>query len=317
MSDPRYRYIRYLGDNKLNLYQCRRALKFQLIGIPTVDDPDAQKRFVDAYAVNRDYVLRTVYSDAHKFQSDYYDKFMIIFILINTIMDMLSGITQMIIDREVFDSRCIKWLFESFGVPYYSEIPIRYLRSMLKNLNTLLKYKSSTKNMIDICKLFGFSDVRVFGYYLFKERQVDSYNGDFIIEDHNEINYDLSNLWVMDDSGDVTDYNGIRYSQITKYDNYRDLYMKKIYYEDDNGYVRTKHIIDNAANVYVKDPEYDDFIRLKDTQYFKAIKANTSASELKFPLDKTIPLGVPVEPPLCKITAGVSLNPTTSTCLSS
>ena len=291
MSDPRYRYIRYLGDNKLNLYQCRRALKFQLIGIPTVDDPDAQKRFVDAYAVNRDYVLRTVYSDAHKFQSDYYDKFMIIFILINTIMDMLSGITQMIIDREVFDSRCIKWLFESFGVPYYSEIPIRYLRSMLKNLNTLLKYKSSTKNMIDICKLFGFSDVRVFGYYLFKERQVDSYNGDFIIEDHNEINYDLSNLWVMDDSGDVTDYNGIRYSQITKYDNYRDLYMKKIYYEDDNGYVRTKHIIDNAANVYVKDPEYDDFIRLKDTQYFKAIKANTSASELKFikvPIDSLV-----------------------------
>lgn len=196
INSSRYRYLKYLADNKLNIYQCRRAMQFDLIGIPTIDDEDARKRFVDAYFINREYIAKDVYSDAYKFQSDYYNKFIIIFILINTIMDMLSNITTMIIDREVFDYRCIKWLFESFGVPFYSEIPLKYLRAMLKNLNLLLKYKSSTKNMIDICKLFGFSDVRVFNYYLFKERTKDVNTGEYIFDEHNEISYDFDNLWV-------------------------------------------------------------------------------------------------------------------------
>ena len=67
---------------------------------------------------------------------------------------------------------------------------------MLKNLNLLLKYKSSTKNMIDICKLFGFSDVRVFNYYLFKERIKDSNTGEYIFDENNEISYNINNLWV-------------------------------------------------------------------------------------------------------------------------
>ena len=113
MSSERYRYIKYLADEKLDLYTCRRAMNFQLIGIPTIDDEEAKRKFLHWYAINRDYVIRTVYSDAYKFQSDYYNKFIIIFIMVNTIMDMLSGIPELIVNREVFDSRCIKYLFES------------------------------------------------------------------------------------------------------------------------------------------------------------------------------------------------------------
>ena len=298
-SDPRYKYIRYLTDNKLDLYECRRARKFDLIGLPTVNDDDARKRFTDCYYTNRDFVLRTVYSDAHKFQSDYYDKFMIIFTLINTIMDMLSDITIMIIDREVFDSRCIKWLFESFGVPYYSEIPIKYLKAMVKNLNILLKYKSSTRNMIDICKLFGFNDVRVFGYYLFRERLVDPYSGEYVVDEDNDISYDFNDLWVFNPNGDVRDYNGARYSRLTETDDFdqnRYKYVKKILYQDENGNSEFKEIINNDADVYIRDniTEYPctdkngeeyigyEFIPFKDASYFKDIKANTNPAQLKF-----------------------------------
>ena len=283
ISSPRYRYLRYLGDNKLDLYQCRKALKFQLIGIPTIDDTDAKKRFTDCYAINRDYVLRTVYSDAHKFQSDYYDKFIIIFIIVNTIMDMLSNITEMIIDREVFDSRCIKWLFESFGVPYYSEIPIKYLRAMLKNLNTLLKYKSSTKNMIDICNLFGFSDVRVFGYYLFRERSKDPNSGKYIFPENATIDYDINLLWVKDINGETIDCNGIRYTRLLEYKNYNEEdYLTTISYIDTDNTIKTKNVIKNNASVYIKNPIDNEFMSLQDTKYFSAIKADTSAAELKF-----------------------------------
>ena len=102
-----------------------------------------------------------------------------IFILVNTIMDLLSGISDMLINRKVFDARCIKYLFESYGIPYYSEIPIKYQQAMLKNRNMLLKYKSSTRNMVDICSLFGFSDIKVFGYYMLKEHVVDGYYGEY------------------------------------------------------------------------------------------------------------------------------------------
>ena len=291
-SDLRYRYLRYLGDNKLNIYECRRALNFQLIGLPAGDDPDARKRYVDAFTINRDYVIRTVYSDAHKFQSDYYNKFMIIFIIINTIMDMLSEITTMIIDREVFDSRCIKWIFESYGVPYYSEIPLKYLRAMLKNLNLLLKYKSSTRNMIDICNLFGFSDVRVFGYYLFKERCIDENTGEYLFDENNDIGYDLSVLWVRDINGETVSYTGIRYTPLLEYRHYDpDFYTKKIQVTDEHGTITTKTIINNDAPVYVRDTDANDFIPIKDTTYFSKIKADVRPAELKFvkvPIDEEL-----------------------------
>ena len=382
INSPRYKYLRYLTDNKLDIYQCRRAMQFDLIGMPSIDDEDARKRFIDTYNTNREYIMTDVYSDAYKFQSKYYNKFMIIFILINTIMDMLSNITTMIIDREVFDARCIKWLFESFGVPFYSEIPLKYLRAMLKNLNLLLKYKSSVKNMIDICKLFGFSDVKVFNYYLFRERLKDINTGEYEFDENNDISYDINNLWVKmypdqnnpypQDLSDlvaakpnndlfdsyeiltkesisesleiipnkyslyynldtedlllysddvfsidlesldmeeyelnanyfntvitdsvpdidisnlhiIKDYNGFYFIKLLDYQYYdEDRYTKEITYER-NGELFKKRIIRNDIDdIYIKDAKYNVFYKLKDSIYFKEIKANTHPAQLKF-----------------------------------
>ncbi len=315
MYSSRYAYIRFLGDQKLDLYTCRKASNFQLIGIPTVDNEYAKNKFIDKYSLNRDYVLRTVYSDAYEFESDYYNKFMIIFILINTIMDVLSDIPKMLIDRDVFDSRCIRYLFESFGIPYYSEIPIKYQKAMLKNLNILIKYKSSTKNMIDICNLFGFSDIRVFGYYMFKERVKDTNTGEFVFNENNDITYDLDKLYVKDVNGYEIDYNGVRYTKLLEYrdfykeydeipvstlqiplgysapylpsgelnkDTIKNKYISTVYVEKEDGSVEEKTIINNKADVYIKDEKYDMFIPLTETDYFTKIKANTNECNLKF-----------------------------------
>lgn len=283
LNQIRYRYLKYLGDNALDIYTCSRAMNFQLVGIPTIDDSEFKRKFMDAYVVNRDYVIRTVYSDAYRFQSDYYNKFMIVFILINTIMDCLTSIPDYIIDREVFDSRCIKYLFESFGIPYYSEIPIKYQRAMLKNLNILIKYKASTRNMIDICSLFGFSDVRVFGYYLFKKRLVDVSTGEYLFDEDNDISYSLDELYVRDKTGTIQDYNGVRYTKLKDYRYYdADKYTKTIKCEDENGRIVDKVIVNNDADVYILDKVANDFIPLKDTYYFNTIKANTAPAELKF-----------------------------------
>ena len=279
INQPRYRYLKYLGDDTLDIYTCSKAMNFQLIGVPIIDDSTFQRKFLDAFTVNRDYVIRTVYSDAHKFQSDYYNKFIIIFILINTIMDCLISIPDYIIDREVFDSRCIKYLFESFGIPYYSEIPVKYQRAMLKNLNILIKYKSSTRNMVDICSLFGFSDVKVFNYYLFKQRLVDSNTGEYKFDEDNDITYDLDKLYVRDVTGTIQDYNGVRYTKLLDYRHYdADTYTKTIMLEDGT----QKVIVNNDADVYILDEAANDFISIKDTDYFTKVKAETAPAELKF-----------------------------------
>ena len=297
MYSKRYSYFRFLGDNKINLYRARKAANFELISLPTIDNTDMKNKFTDAYAVNRDYVIKTVYSDAYKFQSDYYDKFIIIFILVNTIMDLLAGISDILINREVFDARCIKYLFESYGIPYYSEIPIKYQQAMLKNLNILLKYKSSTRNMVDICSLFGFSDIKVFGYYMLKEHVVDGNTGEYIYKEHNDISYDLDDLYVIDQSnGSITDANGVKYTKLLEYRNFReDKYLKTISIVNDDKSITTKKIINNAADVYIMDKlnntitvsknnktgEYEEvgtkensyhFIPLLETDYFYKVK---------------------------------------------
>ena len=421
INSSRYRYIKYLGDNKLDIYTCRRAPRFQLIGTPPVIDDEALKKFIDIYSLNREYCIRNVFSEAHKLQSTYYNKFIITFILINTIIDMLADISSLIINREVFDARCVEWLFESYGVPFYGEIPLKYLKAMLKNLNMLLKYKSSVKNMIDICNLFGFSDIKIFNYYLFKEKIKDTETNQYLpTSRYNKLNYKLEDVYIKIKPNDFInrlntdlssneiivfsdnvyynisnneiidiesnildkyilykDYNGIYYIKLldyikyyeqilleysvididdgidaieleggskiynirardlsnhkyideisslnidtgevenfdiitidpmkyydilaieidgydvwyykdevlTKYYEYLDKYTETINYIDDSGNKRTKRIIDNTKELYIKDPNYDDFILIKDLDYFTTINATLNPVTLKF-----------------------------------
>ena len=99
-------------------------------------------------------------------------------------IDIISEVQEFIARRDIFDDRSIRYLFESYGIPYYPEIPRVYQIAMVKNINTLLKWKASTKNMIDICSLFGFDEIEIFRYYLLRDRRVKLDN------DHDQKNDD-------------------------------------------------------------------------------------------------------------------------------
>ena len=279
----RYRYLNYLGEEALDLYTCRKATNFSLIGIPSVDDEVIRTKFIEKYNINNDYILRTVYSDAYIIESDYYNQFIILFILVNTIMDMVNSIPDVVISRDVFDSRCIKYLFESCGIPYYPEIPLKYQRAMLKNLNILIKYMASTRNMVDICSLFGFSDITVFGYYMMKSRLKDEF-GNYIVEEDNNISYELKDIYVKDPEGSMIDILGQHYSPLSEYKYYiEDYYTKEVTIMNDNASTTTKRIINkDLPGLYVYDESLEQMIPLKESTYFTKIKANTVPSELKF-----------------------------------
>lgn len=164
----KYEYLDHLGDRAIDPYIARRTPQFGLLYIPPVDSPEVSRKWIERFEINRVYCLKTIYSEAYHFHSKYYDRIMIMLIIIMTFDDMIVFSPEYIIDRDLFDLRTIQYLFEASGVEFYPEIPLKYQKRLVKNLNRLIKYKSSAKCMIDIVSLFGYDNIELFKYYLMK-----------------------------------------------------------------------------------------------------------------------------------------------------
>lgn len=172
-SYPERKYLDYLGEKAIDPYKARKTVRFGILYMPSVDSTEVSNKFKDRYEINRVYILNTVYSDAYKYGSMYYDRIMILLILLQTMQDMIVYSPEYIIDRELFDLRTIQYLFEASGVDFFEEIPLKYQKRLIKNLNRLIKYKSTNKCMVDIVSLFGFENMQLFEYYLLKTPMVN------------------------------------------------------------------------------------------------------------------------------------------------
>ena len=166
-------------DPLIYIRECRRALNYEILYIPTNVEDNVRDQFMELYTNNRSYILSNVYSEAFKIGSDYYDNFIQILMVICTMVDMIDTVSEHITRRDIIEPRCIEYIFEQYGIPYYREIPLKYQEAIMKNLNLLLKFKSTAKCMIDICSLFGFDSSQVFQLYLLRKRKVDD-NGDYL-----------------------------------------------------------------------------------------------------------------------------------------
>lgn len=177
--NPNAKYLDYLGSKKIGIYKARKARDFEPLYVPVVAATSVYTDFYDRLMLNRDFVLKTIYSDAYKTKSSYYDNFIALLIIILSMSDIVSSAPEYLIRRDLFDMRTIQYLLESYGVTFYPEIPLKYQQKLIKNLNRLLKYKSSPQCIKDICALFDLSDINIYKYYLTKVRVIEgdgSYN---------------------------------------------------------------------------------------------------------------------------------------------
>lgn len=166
---PEKRYLQHLGEKRINPYVARKAAPFTLLYLPPADSNEVRDKFIDMINRNRQYILSTLYSEAYKYNSDYYDKFIMVMIITQAFIDMIVLSPEYIIRRDLFDMRTIQYVFESQGVKFFPDIPLKYQKRLVKNLNRLIKFKSCDKNLVDIASLFGFEDVGLFKYYLLKD----------------------------------------------------------------------------------------------------------------------------------------------------
>lgn len=173
------RYLDYLTAG-INLYEARKAYDFMILYTP----PDADVYITDEwklrYQERRDYLVSHVYSTALELtENPYYHATMQIYLFIMTMVDMLADVQSHIVKKDILDRRCIEYIFSMYGVPYFRSIPYRYQEKICLNLHKLLKYKSSTADLLELARIFDMEDCEFFKYYLFKKRKVDA-NGNFI-----------------------------------------------------------------------------------------------------------------------------------------
>jgi hypothetical protein len=186
--DKQYKYLHFLDNSKIDLYTARKAPKFDIIYIPSVEIM-VSDRFKQLYQANRTLYLQRYYSEAYKVASDYYDEFMIIMLLCQTYTDMIADIPEWYVRRDVFDLRSCQYFLESNGIEFFKEIPLRYQVRIVKNMNKLIRYKSTNKNIWDIIELFSV-DATVYKHYLFKKR-IANEQGSYATGKNPEDEYEL------------------------------------------------------------------------------------------------------------------------------
>lgn len=173
---PTKRYLWYLHESKIPINVSRYATNFSLLYIrKTSVDPSFSMVFLRIYNECKSYVLSKLYDSAYKRNSEYYDAFIGIFILTITSQRFISHYFKSGIARDFYDKDIIKMLFDSYGLPFYNDINLAYLRRVARNLNLLLRFKATDKVFIDIFDLFDMENVEIYKYYLIKDHKKDIY----------------------------------------------------------------------------------------------------------------------------------------------
>ena len=172
------RYLDYITTG-ITLYDARRAYDFSLLYTPDDGDYIITQEWIHRYQERREYIINQAYTSAMEIENPDYHSVMQIYLFIMVMVDMLADIQSHIVKKDILDRRCIDYIFSMYGVPYYRDIPYKFQERICFNLHNLLKYKSSTTELLEIARIFEMDDCRFYKYYIMKHRKMDEY-GNFI-----------------------------------------------------------------------------------------------------------------------------------------
>ena len=167
-TGSKYQYLDHIGGKKIDIYTARIAANWDILYIPDVEFI-VKTRFKELYTLNRDIYERRTYQQAYVFESDYYEEMIMIMILCQTFTDIITELPEWYIRRDVFDLRTVQYFLESQGIKFFKEIPLKYQIRIVKNMNKLIRYKSTNQNIHDILEIFSFEGTVVYKYYIYKK----------------------------------------------------------------------------------------------------------------------------------------------------
>lgn len=179
-AHPDKPYLKHLTDRKIGFYTARAANDFGILWVMKSKYSKLVSDFQDTYSECREMVMSLYYQkDMQKSNSEYIG-FIGITILFATLIQMNRKVLDTDITRDFYDEQSLQYVYDSYGVPYYDQIPITYHRKIVQNINILISNKGSNQVFYDLFNIFGFSSIDLYEYFIMKVHKFQDGNPVFV-----------------------------------------------------------------------------------------------------------------------------------------
>jgi hypothetical protein len=131
-----------------------------------------QKSYVGFYRESLLYYRTVLHNEGFSQYKKYwnYVNFIVVFM---TMIKMITAKIDLVFDIDSFSERTVRNMFASYGLEFFTEIPMKYRKRLLKNLNAIIENKGTSKAILNIVEIFGFESIHIFKYYLIKDFERD------------------------------------------------------------------------------------------------------------------------------------------------
>ena len=259
---PDYRYLRYLGHNGVDIVTARITNNFGILKLNNTDVPDYfYNQFLQTYEACRQYFMTVIYVQNFRDTYKMYDNFIGLCIMFMTIQRLVSSTFKYGIEREFYDWSFIQNMYKMYNVPFVNNLPIDYHIIIIKNLNTLLRYKSTDRVLFDIASLLGYERINIFKYYLVKRHILDENEEPVFFYKHK-----------IDEEGNpVFDENG-QPALEEDWERMYEIYFHKVNLKEQNLALALQDDVNklNYDEVIIDDPYWYDNAELKKLKYEEA-----------------------------------------------
>lgn len=198
-AHPEKEYLKFIGSNRISIITSRQSKNFEIIRLNNDKiNHILYDEFIVIYEQCRDYFMSTIYNPQFRSIMEYYDNFIGMCIMVMTINQIVMKQLPLYIERNFYDSYSIQTLYEVYGIPYNLLIDEETQKSIVHNLNILVNNKSTNTVLYDVTNLLGFSNMKIYKYFLVKEHKYDQY-GVPIIKYEKKFNNDTGEIEVVPD----------------------------------------------------------------------------------------------------------------------
>jgi hypothetical protein len=255
-------YLKYLGYHKIDPLYSREAQNFDLLNIESDLSDAFYSTFVKTYNECREYCSSELYISAFSSNYDLYDNFIGLCIMFMTIQRLIANAFKFGIQRDFYDWSFIQSMYKMYNIPFIEDLSMEYHVIIVKNLNKLLRFRSTDKVLLDICEMLGNEHLNIYRFYMIKQHKLDANekpifvyksvdNGDggtSLVLD-NEKTYDVYFQAVNIKETNIplaltNTYNRKEYTELIENDPYwvDDENTRSLMYDSQYNYVETKYV---------------------------------------------------------------------------
>lgn len=201
-ANPNAKYLKFCGSKMIDIYKARVSNRFDILWRNSVDSTTLENDFDAVYESCCNLVNSVYYSDAFKKTNTMYENFLAMCILFMTIQTMQYHYLSVDVIRDFYDTESLKYVYDSYSVPFYNEIPLEYHRKIVKNINKLIGYKGSSQVFFDLFDIFD-TNMAIYTYYITKVHRFDEHGNPMFEpkkDEDDNIVYDEDGNPVLDSS---------------------------------------------------------------------------------------------------------------------